>query len=1236
QWITPLPAREPPPHVGDWRSNPGLGDYAGLHQKMDMPAGPTFVSGSSEAGNAELSNGSVDFNKTAATPVHSATARFHIRSAKERQRILEPSRGLKKVSGFEEEATENVSRGSNTGRKEVIRVRPPSPKRSPGALSQVSVTKNTELPSGTSNATPGKPDCGGSQTTRVRGRTAWREANLVNRSKSLDLRGSDREKDPVVSRDTRDFKRSPRIRSESFEEPGNSPKSKEPASPSSSVSLRIQAFNAIGQGKQDNFSTVLSGSSSLRMSRVALALERASGGQSFPARLKPKESQNSTEDWKYPWVKPGHSSPKPDHAQVLLRSQVSGPKVSEMTGNKSIQDRIGKLYRLNASEEHSDTNTRDSNLPKRYSAPVGDWFSSPDAFDSSSAPRRPTMDSMFGLPSSSSFSQWRRVSYDVERGATFPRKLSKKDGTDFKPTTDTPSVLPNRAVTNDTLSNAPGPPVTDSSKERPHSQDLTGLPSGSSDWNGTQIGEPLDLGTHSLDRARSRKNPPALVRALTTESSFSGSDSSPPSKAMHPTPHETIRKETERDRNVENRTNHLTHATVIDASPSKQPHGPQETVVSAHPKPQLSRSRTVDDERLRGSEDMFELGSLTIPRMKKEGSQDKALVPSFDSVRNTIHKFESLAQQSKTPSKALGPRRTFSVPERPKLLVSVTKSSSDKSLDEWKSIWNTESQRENAFSKSEVRDVESRPAQTTAPDKISSTMKTQSRFGYRPELPGTFASWQSSEASDAKEEMKIHMDEPDFSKATQQSVKNIKLTQENHLSAAATNEKPTGGTEVSHSDPKDLSRSQSKRSLDAGLQTQELPPSNARTPDAKTSESTRDSSSSTSVKSTPLLTNNTDSKSLSNNSGSTGTAPVQDSSSDSGAFNNIHNATRNEKVTAKVSRWIAHEGLGGNSSATDHMDDIDDDDEDDEDDEGTEREDDSDSGESSVTITSNMSQSDHRSFSVSLADLCNLGGLDYPASDGNGSKDEEKWMSRRSASLSSDISVLSSVTLLGTEELDSLLEDVRSLGDDTLQNYEDVQVVVLHKEVGRGLGFTVAGGVDQNKPVTVHRVFPCGCAAQQGSIQEGDQVLSINGTALHNSAHWEVLRTLRKARGLGMAVVVLRRGSIAETQPSPREGLQKPAGIRAGRTVRVTLTKSGADLGFSLEGGVGSSLGDKPLTVQRVFQGGPISTVFPGDELLEVQGQRLDGLRRLEAWNLIKRLPPGPVDMLLHRPHLPR
>lgn len=308
----------------------------------------------------------------------------------------------------------------------------------------------------------------------------------------------------------------------------------------------------------------------------------------------------------------------------------------------------------------------------------------------------------------------------------------------------------------------------------------------------------------------------------------------------------------------------------------------------------------------------------------------------------------------------------------------------------------------------------------------------------------------------------------------------------------------------------------------------------------------------------------------------------------------------------------------------------------DDDDDGTEKDEDSnyDSDESSVTITSNMSQSDRRSFCLSLADLCNFGGVDYESEGEN-----EDWPPNRSASLSSDVSALSCVSVLGSEELDRLLDDVRGLGDDTLQNYEDVQVVVLHKEVGVGLGFTVAGGEDQNKPVTVHKVFSSGVAAQEGSIREGDLVLSINGTALSGSAHWEALRTVRKARTLGMGVVVLRRG--VATRPSKggaettSQGRKQAQSASSGQRVCVRLEKGSRDLGFSLEGGLGSSLGDRPLSIQKIFLGGPVKEVCSGDELLEIQGVNVVGMRRLEAWTLIRRLPPGPVDVVLHRPLKP-
>uniref|UniRef100_A0A4W5KMU1 Pro-interleukin-16 n=1 Tax=Hucho hucho TaxID=62062 RepID=A0A4W5KMU1_9TELE len=191
--------------------------------------------------------------------------------------------------------------------------------------------------------------------------------------------------------------------------------------------------------------------------------------------------------------------------------------------------------------------------------------------------------------------------------------------------------------------------------------------------------------------------------------------------------------------------------------------------------------------------------------------------------------------------------------------------------------------------------------------------------------------------------------------------------------------------------------------------------------------------------------------------------------------------------------------------------------------------------------------------------------------------------------------------------------------------FEHIQVVILHKEEGAGLGFSIAGGIDlESKATTVHRVFPHGLAAQEGTVEKGDEVLSINGQTLRGATHADATATLRQARTMRLAVVVVSKG---------REGGGGEGNKDGGAMMTVELETGGGGIGFSLEGGKGSIHGDRPLVINRIFKGGAAeqSGLQSGDELLQVQSTSLQELSRFEAWNIVKALPEGHITLVIRR-----
>lgn len=82
----------------------------------------------------------------------------------------------------------------------------------------------------------------------------------------------------------------------------------------------------------------------------------------------------------------------------------------------------------------------------------------------------------------------------------------------------------------------------------------------------------------------------------------------------------------------------------------------------------------------------------------------------------------------------------------------------------------------------------------------------------------------------------------------------------------------------------------------------------------------------------------------------------------------------------------------------------------------------------------------------------------------------------------------------------------------------------------------------------------------------------------------------------------------------------------------VVLKKEGTGLGFSLEGGKDSPLGDRPLTIKKIFTGGAADkngTLKVGDEIISVNNTDCTRMSRIEAWNFMKKLNDGTASLVV-------
>uniref|UniRef100_A0AAY5EU01 Pro-interleukin-16 n=1 Tax=Electrophorus electricus TaxID=8005 RepID=A0AAY5EU01_ELEEL len=108
--------------------------------------------------------------------------------------------------------------------------------------------------------------------------------------------------------------------------------------------------------------------------------------------------------------------------------------------------------------------------------------------------------------------------------------------------------------------------------------------------------------------------------------------------------------------------------------------------------------------------------------------------------------------------------------------------------------------------------------------------------------------------------------------------------------------------------------------------------------------------------------------------------------------------------------------------------------------------------------------SSEKGFSVSLAELreCTIERGEESEKEDRG---PERPLTTPSAACAQSV-----ISALPPQEIQKMIQEVKDLDEDTLKQLEDIHVVILHKEEGAGLGFSIAGGIDQeNKATTVRK-----------------------------------------------------------------------------------------------------------------------------------------------------------------------